>query len=148
MNKSVLLILFFALAMEGCFLMPGDRYRPQDWMNMEYFPEVNSKTDVDSLDGKKVAVIGIYEQMNVAKRPGAEPSYIGRANVILSDSTYVMIESGDEGIRQKKEIKSFDGKRVRIEGTLYKRRNAWGDGTQATIVGACVNDITSISLSE
>jgi hypothetical protein len=84
--------------------------------------------------------------MNVQKRPNAEPVYVGRVYLMLEDSTTVMLETQDEGYRPKDEIELYRNQKVRVTGTYYQWCNAWGDGSQASIVGACIKEIKSLEL--
>lgn len=96
------------------------------------------------LEGKEVIVEGTYLEMNVQKRPNTEPVYVGRVYLMLADSTTVLLETQDEGYRPKEEIEMYRNQKVSVVGTYYPWCNAWGDGSQASIVGACVKDIKSL----
>jgi hypothetical protein len=46
-----------------------------------------------------VAVIGIYQPMNLSKRTDRPAVHVGRMQLILRDGQSVMLEAGDRGIR-------------------------------------------------
>ncbi len=108
-------------------------------------PEVASpSTEATS----SVEVVGIYEQLNVAQKAGAPPNYVGRATVRKEDGRTVMLETHDRGVRTAEEIAAFEGKRVKVEAARADDRClAWGNGTQAAIVGPCLRGIVHISLA-
>jgi hypothetical protein len=94
-----------------------------------------------------VEVVGIYEQLNVRKKAGAPPHYVGRAVVTQKDGQRIMIETHERGVRAAEEIAAFEGKLVRVKAAhTADRCLGWGNGTQAAIVGPCVRGIVEISL--
>lgn len=108
---------------------------------------VKNSTDFEAHTGKKVVVEGIYRQMNVNKRVNGNPTYIGRAQLELSDGMFAMIETHDKGIRTPEEIALYEGKIVRVTGKIGLHCLAWGNGEVASIVGHCITDISEVKLA-
>lgn len=99
-------------------------------------------------DFQRVRVRGRYQQMNLNKRVDGPPVYGRRVNLILSDGRYVMLNCDEEGIRPEEEVNRCEGKMVEVDGMWFSRCNAWGDGTQATIVGPCVRGVSEVVVVE
>ncbi len=119
----------------------GPKYKPD---------ELKLITDIDISDSSDIApavIRGEYVELNVSYRPEVK-SYVGRAYVWINDTTSVMIESGDLGIRPKNEIDRCKGRRVEIIGILSPNCHAWGDGTQQTIVMPCISNVREVLLYE
>jgi hypothetical protein len=91
-----------------------------------------------------VAVIGIYQPMNLSKRTDRPAVHVGRMQLILRDGQSVMLEAGDRGIRDADEIERFSGRQVRVEGLFDSHCLAWGDGSVATIAGPCLRNISRV----
>jgi hypothetical protein len=93
-----------------------------------------------------VEVVGIYEQLNVAKRAEAAPHYVGRAVLRQKDGRSIMLETHRRGVRAAEEIAAFEGKLVKVKAARSQDGClGWGDGNQAAIVGRCVRGIVEIS---
>ncbi|MBW2256465.1 MAG: hypothetical protein JRI25_17980, partial [Deltaproteobacteria bacterium] len=79
--------------------------------------------DITAHAGERVVVVGTYQQLDVRMREVPPPEYLGHASVVLSDGTLVLLEPiwADAAIRSEEERAVFDGKRVRVTGTLHAR---------------------------
>lgn len=99
----------------------------------------------DSLKAELVIVRGEYRQLNVSYRTDIT-RYTGRAFIWINDTSSVMIESGELGIRPKNELDESVDHKVEIVGMLYPFCNAWGDGTQQTIVMPCIREVREVIL--
>jgi len=140
-NRCFFVLMFLLVINPSCKLRKVDPVAAHDLT----LPSLTTGR-VQELDGKEVVVEGRYLEMNVQKRPNAEPVYVGRVYLMLEDSTTVMLETQDEGYRPKDEIELYRNQKVRVTGTYYQWCNAWGDGSQASIVGACIKEIKSLEL--
>lgn len=153
MGKSIL-ILYLIIISSGCFQKSGDptgtHKKIVDEKAMENEKQMNEKPivriteDISKFQGQKVKIYGTYTEMNLSKRPGSKPVFGGRVNLILEDSSYVMMDCDNAGIRNQEEIEKWRDKNVVAIGLLKARCNAWGDGSQATIVGPCLVQIETI----
>ena len=67
------------------------------------------------------------------------------AVIILEDDTYVYLGSynTDEAKRPSRERTHFDGRKVRVTGTVHRLMPTQGQG----LVASSVNDITDITIS-
>lgn len=109
-------------------------------------PEQNSDPipHQESVPQEELLVVsGEYKELNVRKGRG-EPIYARRV-FILSEEGSWLLETDDLGIRPEAELEAFRGQRVEVKARI-KRENctAWGDGTAASIVMDCVQDVVSI----
>lgn len=95
-------------------------------------------------EGLMVTIEGTYMELNVNKRSDRPPVYAGRAAVLLSDGSSVILDIDDAGIRNQKEIETFRDRVVRATGRFEPYCTAWGGGLEASIIGPCLRDITSI----
>jgi hypothetical protein len=144
MNKPLTLTVLLLVALTGC--------RPKQDMATEPKSDAVTATSANrdyieshGLDGKRVLITGTYRLMNVNKRPGGEPVYIGRAYIELADGSTVILETNDAGIRPIEEQALLTDEVVVAEGILYAGCTAWGDGTEASIIGACLRDISRVA---
>jgi hypothetical protein len=106
----------------------------------------SQKISALGLDGKKVVVQGYYRLINLNKRPGGEPVYGSRVSIEMPDSSYLLLETHELGSRSLEEQAQFTDQKVKIEATVHGFCNAWGDGTEQTIVGSCLKNIHQIVL--
>ena len=103
-------------------------------------PEVTLYEHIKRYANQKVTVKGRYTELNVSQKQ-TQIKYIGRVKITLKDNHFVILETDKQGIRSKEEIEKYRGKPVLVIGTLYPNMYAWGDGSQATIVGPCLTGI-------
>ncbi|NJL13605.1 MAG: hypothetical protein HC913_11760 [Microscillaceae bacterium] len=71
---------------------------------------ISTQQDVEAHLDKKVQLVGVYEQMNVAKRP-QKTIYAGRALIRLADASVIAIEREEKGYRSEDEIRRFEQKK-------------------------------------
>jgi hypothetical protein len=95
--------------------------------------------------GKKVELIGEYKVMllPMSKRPGSKLMRSSRVEIRLGKFS-IALERDKAGIRDTVEVKKFEGKKVKVIGTIYEIMNLWGDGTEQSIVMPVVTNIESI----
>lgn len=135
MKQFILLFLIGSISLSGC--KPGEKTKTVR-------VPVTDNAMFEENKGNIVTLIGTYEELNVNKRPGGEPTYIGRAMIRLSDGAYVLLETHDAGIRPTDEIAQMKGKKVKVKGTAELDCLCWGNGEMASIVGHCIRDIVFV----
>ncbi len=109
---------------------------------------ITNYTQFKKHEGKEVTLTGTYKELNVNKRPGGKPSYIGRAYIQLTDSAAVLLETDEKGYRTDEEIAHMKGRIVEVTGTINDHCNAWGNGDMATIVAPCITGLKGLQLAE
>ena len=84
---------------------------------------IAQSTDIPGHDGERVVVIGTYNQLDVRMRQKPPPVYKGHAAITMADGNLVLLEPiwADAAIRSEEERAAWDGKGVRVTGTLYVR---------------------------
>lgn len=105
--------------------------------------------EIKAHDGKRIAFEGVYERTAVMKRGGDEEAdKKARTVQIVGGGTSVMLEIyyRPKGVRDVAEIEKFQGKRVRVVGTLTARTPTQmeGDIPMQTMIGPAIVDIESI----
>jgi hypothetical protein len=104
----------------------------------------HSKADIRRLDGQLAEVVGTYHAIEEPKKGqrtgGASPR--DRAIVELSDGTKVFVEalSSPNSRRPAEELRSFDGKQVRVRGVVRALMPSPGQG----LVAPCICDIEDL----
>lgn len=104
-------------------------------------PSIKRFEELKPFLGEIVEVIGIYEEINGAKRPGAYAAS-GRACLRLEDGQSVTLERQEAGIRPAEEMHAYLGRQVSAVGMYTGMQTLWGDGTQASIVSHCLESVT------
>ncbi|MDJ1420388.1 MAG: hypothetical protein M5U10_00585 [Candidatus Methanoperedens sp.] len=104
---------------------------------------VTDRSEIEAYDGQHVVVYGRYQAVPMptkAVNKGTPPAEY--AIISLKDGTRVYMESynTDEAKRPLKERTRFDGKMVRVTGTIHRRMPTKGQG----LVAPSINDITDI----
>ena len=102
---------------------------------------VRNRADLLRLDGRRGQVTGEYR---VIPRParGNAPSPEDYAVVVLADGTSLFLETFATPLAQRPaaERQRFNGRRVRVVGTIHQRMPTLGQGP----IGASIDDIQSI----
>ncbi len=112
--------------------------------------------EIERLDGQRVAIEGVYRRTAVMKRRSANDpedaaaDRAARTVEIRTGNASVMLEVyyREKGRRSESELARFDGRRVRVVGTLKRStpEQFHGDIPMQTMIGPCVVDIESIEL--
>lgn len=117
-------------------------------MMQDKLPQVKTKAQADLNWEKKVELIGEYKVMMLpmSKRPGSKLMRSSRAEIKLGKFA-IALERDKAGIRDSAEVKKFEGKKVKVVGTLYKMVNLWGDGTEQSIISPAIMEVEKIQLA-
>jgi hypothetical protein len=110
--------------------------------------------EVQRLDGQRVAIVGHYTPVHLAKRIGkADGGGAGppMASTVALETSYGLtfmleIYYNPSGVRPVEEIARFEGKRVEIVGVLHARTPSQrsDDGEVQTMVGPYLGEIESV----
>lgn len=109
-------------------------------------PIITWQDQIKKYDNQLVVIKGLYAELNVSQKT-TRISYVGRVKIVLNDNSFIILETDEKGIRSPEEISRFKDKQVMVTGTLHAQTYAWGDGSQATIVGPCILNIQTIRQS-
>lgn len=115
--------------------------------------EVKTKADIDAYDQERVHLIGIYRQYELKKGPqagGKRKHFRGHVYIELQDGEGVILLPvwDKNSIRDRKEIKCYKGKRVRLIGVIHKVAPNRPDPIPAqNLMVPCLTDLESIELA-
>ncbi len=101
--------------------------------------------DVGRLDGRRVAVVGTYVQMDARMLPEPPPEYEGHAAVRLADGGEVWLEPSwsDAAIRPAEERERFTGREVEVVGLLHAEAPEAPEPV-AQIVSPCLSPVEEV----
>ena len=110
--------------------------------------DCSSAADVERLDGRRVALTGVYEEVDVRARPAPPAVHRGHAAVRLDDGLVVLIEPiwSEQAIRGDDEIARARGRPVAVRGVI-RARCPEPPEPSASIVSACIVDVERVDLT-
>ena len=115
--------------------------------------EVKTKADIDAYNQERVYLIGIYRQYELKKGPqpgGKKKHFHGHVYIELQDGEGVILLPvwDKNSIRDRKEIKRYKGKKVRLTGVIHKVAPNQANPIPAqNLMVPCLTDLESIDLS-
>jgi hypothetical protein len=110
-------------------------------------PECATYADVERLDGKPAAVVGVYEQVDVRARPRPPAVFDGHAAVRLRDGHLVCVEPvwSPRAVRSEDEVARAEGRSVYVVGVVHLRSPEPPEPA-ASVIGPCVSDVERVDV--
>ncbi|MFY0563509.1 hypothetical protein ACN28E_06655 [Archangium lansingense] len=93
---------------------------------MAELPRCETLRDIQTLSGRRVLLVGIYQQVDMRMRPKPPPVYRGHVAVTLIDGTQVLLEPNwsQAAIRSPEERENHEGRRVEVTGIIHEESPA------------------------
>ena len=104
---------------------------------------IETEEDMSEKFGTEVTVIGMYQQLNVSHKID-DVVFVGRVYLRLKDTTTLVLEIEEKGIRSKEEIKRFENRKVKVRGVINHMTPLWGSGKESSLVSDYLSNIKKI----
>lgn len=106
-------------------------------------PHVRTMGELEAVDGRLAVVHGRYRALPMPVKGAApRPRPADRAVIVLADDAELWLEPYDSPAaeRQAAERERFDGRPVRVSGTVYSVMPARGQ----SLIAPCISDVRDI----
>ncbi|WP_028978319.1 hypothetical protein [Sporocytophaga myxococcoides] len=112
--------------------------------------EVQSIREIKEIEGKDLTVVGTYKPVSLIQKPGKE-EYSGHYKVEVNDTLSIILlpPYNPESKRSADEVQKFEGKRVKVSGTISDKTYMEPPSIQnasLSLSHPCFTEIKSIEL--